>query len=219
MQRRRFDLIVFDWDGTLADSTAVIVDAIRAAARDCGVAVPSVEQASYVIGMGLRDALSHAVPELPASRYGELAERYRFHYLRDEQRVSLFDGVPELLDELRARGFRLAVATGKSRAGLDRALASAGLQRLFEVTRTADETRSKPHPLMLEQILDATAAARERSLMVGDTTHDLLLARNAGVAGGAVAYGAHEPQPLIELQPAFCVHSVAQLRQWLVDHG
>lgn len=215
MNRKQFDLIVFDWDGTLFDSTATIVQAIQAAARDVGVAVPTREQASYVIGMGLHDALRHAVPELPEARYGELAARYRHHYLADEEQLTLFDGAEDLLRALKARGYLLGVATGKSRVGLDRALERTALAPLFDATRTADQTRSKPHPLMLEEILEATGIPKTRALMVGDTTHDMQLARNAGTHAAAVTYGAHGPGPLLEFEPLVCAHSVAELHEWL----
>ncbi len=219
MNRNNFDLIVFDWDGTLFDSTATIVNAIQAAARDLAVTVPSREQAAYVIGLGLQDALRHAVPELPESRYMELAMRYRHHYLADEEQLTLFDGALDLLHTLKQQDYTLAVATGKSRVGLDRALSATGLKALFDVTRTADETRSKPHPQMLEEILDETGVGKRRTLMVGDTTHDMQLAINAGTYAAAVAYGAHDPAPLLEFNPRVCAHSVAELRDWLQATG
>ncbi len=219
MKRDNFDLIVFDWDGTLFDSTALITRAIQESARDVGVSVPSREQAAYVIGMGLKDALQHAVPELPESRYAELAARYKHHYLEGEEGLALFEGVVTLLSELKAADYLLAVATGKSRAGLNRALDHSPLSEMFNTTRTADETRSKPHPQMLLEILDETGASARRTLMVGDTTHDLQLAFNAGAHAAAVAYGAHDPEPLIEMKPLVCVHSVAELHDWLRVQG
>jgi phosphoglycolate phosphatase len=219
VKRENFDLIVFDWDGTLFDSTALITRAIQESARDVGVSVPSREQAAYVIGMGLKDALQHAVPELPESRYQELAARYRHHYLQGEEGLALFEGVEALLGELKEAGYLLAVATGKSRAGLDRALNNSPLSTMFNVTRTADETRSKPHPQMLLEILQQTGAQAQRSLMVGDTTHDLQLAFNAGAKAAAVAYGAHDPEPLIDMNPLICAHSVPELHEWLRVQG
>lgn len=219
MKRDNFDLIVFDWDGTLFDSTALITRAIQESARDVGVSVPSREQAAYVIGMGLKDALQYAVPELPESRYQELAARYRHHYLLGEEGLALFEGVETLLTELKDAGYLLAVATGKSRAGLDRALINSPLSDMFNTTRTADETRSKPHPQMLLEILKETGASAQRTLMVGDTTHDLQLALNAGAQAAAVAYGAHDPEPLIKMSPLICAHSVAELSDWLRIQG
>jgi phosphoglycolate phosphatase len=214
-----FDLIVFDWDGTLFDSTALITRSIQAACADLGIAVPSDRDASYVIGMGLIEALQHAAPGLPRERYGELGARYRHHYVHHQHELTLFDGVLPLLGRLKQRGQRLGVATGKSRPGLDEALRSAALQGLFDATRTADETASKPHPRMLLELMDELGVPPARTLMVGDTTHDLLLARNAGVASVGVSYGAHEPSAFHALEPRHVAHSVAELNDWLQQHG
>jgi phosphoglycolate phosphatase len=219
VRKTNFDLIVFDWDGTLYDSTALITRAIQESARDAGMRVPSREQAAYVIGMGLKDALQYAVPDLPESRYPELAARYRHHYLHGEEALDLFAGAEDLLNELKGAGYTLAVATGKTRQGLNRVLASSTLEAMFDITRTADETRSKPHPQMLLEILSETGLPAQRTLMVGDTTHDLQLAINAGTQAAAVAYGAHDPAPLLALKPLVCAHSVAELRSWLSTHG
>ena len=216
---RRYDLIVFDWDGTLFDSTALIVRAIQAACRDLRVPVPTDEAAAYVIGLGLHDALQHAVPGLSPDLYPELGRRYRQHYFGGQEQVTLFDGVPELLDALRRRHHWLAVATGKNRHGLDEALRISGLARVFDATRTADETRSKPHPLMLQELMREFGTDPARTLMIGDTTHDLLLAANAGADAVAVAYGAHEPEPLRGHGPRHVAHSVAELRDWLLAHA
>jgi phosphoglycolate phosphatase len=156
---------------------------------------------------------------LPESRYSELADRYRFHYVMDEERLAFFDGIEPLLDSLVERGHTLAIATGKSRAGLDRALAQIGSKPWFSYSRTADETRSKPHPLMLEQLLAQTGAEAARTLMVADTTHDLQLALNAGTPSLAVAYGAHDSAALEALAPLACVKSVAELSGWLHANG
>jgi phosphoglycolate phosphatase len=219
VNKNNFDLIVFDWDGTLYDSTALITRAIQESARDVGMRVPTREQAAYVIGMGLKDALQYAVPDLPESRYAELSARYRHHYLHGEEALDLFEGAENLLNELKGAGYKLAIATGKNRQGLDRVLAASTLQHMFDLTRTADETRSKPHPQMLLEILSETNIEAGRSLMVGDTTHDLQLAINAGTQAAAVAYGAHDPAPLLAMNPRVCVHSVAELRAWLQDNG
>ena len=177
---RRFDLIVFDWDGTLFDSTALIVRCIQEACRDIGAAVPTDGDAAYVIGLGLADALRHAVPDLPPERYGELGLRYRHHYFARQHELSMFPGTLEMLRSLKARRHRLAVATGKGRRGLDEALAHTQLSGLFDGSRTADETASKPDPRMLNELMRQFAVEPGRTLMIGDTTHDLQLARNAG---------------------------------------
>lgn len=216
---QRFDLIVFDWDGTLFDSTALIVNSIRAAAQDLELEVPTPEQASYVIGLGLVEALQHALPGLPQQRYGELVQRYRHHYFAKSHEVTLFDGVPALLQTLKAQHHWLAVATGKSRRGLDEALQTVGLDRLFDATRTADETASKPNPQMLLELMREFGADPERTLMIGDTTHDLQLARNAGCSALAVTYGAHDAEALQAMEPLLVAPDVGSLRGWLLEHA
>ena len=219
MARQQFDLIVFDWDGTLMDSTAHIAHSIQAACRDLGLPVPADEAASYVIGLGLRDALQIAAPTLDPSGYPRLAERYRYHFLLKDAQIALFDGVRELLEELRDAGYLLAVATGKSRVGLNRALDGAGLLRMFDGTRCADETFSKPHPAMLHELTRELGQDLARTVMIGDTTHDLQMAQNAGTAGVGVAYGAHRADALEALAPRFVADSVATLAGWLREHA
>jgi phosphoglycolate phosphatase len=215
MPRQQFDLIVFDWDGTLMDSTAHIARSIQAACRDLGLPVPADEAARYVIGLGLRDALQIAAPSLDAADYPKLAERYRYHYLVKDAQTELFAGVRELLDELRSLGYLLAVATGKSRVGLNRALDEVRLTSMFDGTRCADETFSKPHPAMLQELARELGQALERTVMIGDTTHDLQMATNAGAAGVAVTYGAHPADALVKLEPRFVAQDVAGLADWL----
>ncbi len=214
-----FDLIVFDWDGTLFDSTALIARCIQAACADLGTAVPSERQASYVIGMGLADALQHAAPDLPRERYRELGERYRHHYFARQHEIVFFDGTLAMLQELRARGHRLGVATGKSRRGLDDALHGSALRGLFDATRTADETASKPDPRMLIELMHTLQVAPERTLMIGDTTHDLQLAANAGAASIGVSYGAHDHAAFADFATRHVAHSTADLHAWLLRHG
>ena len=216
---RRFDLIAFDWDGTLFDSTAIIVRCIQAAVRDVGGTVPTDKEAAYVIGMGLMQALAHAAPDVPPEKYTELGNRYRFHYIQHQDDLSLFDGVLPLLNDLRERGHLLAVATGKSRRGLDEALHTVQLKGVFDGSRTADQTAGKPHPLMLQELMAEFDVAPERLLMIGDTTHDLQMAVNAGCASVGVSYGAHEPDAFHALQPLAVAHSVRELHDWLVQHA
>lgn len=216
---RRFDLIAFDWDGTLYDSTALIVRCIQAASADLGVDVPDDERAAYVIGMGLQEALQHAVPGLAPERYPELGQRYRHHYLAKQHELSLFAGTLDMLHALKDRQFLLGVATGKSRKGLDDALSSTDLRGLFDASRTADETFSKPHPRMLHELMDELAVPPERTLMIGDTTHDLQMAVNAGVASVGVSFGAHDHAAFAPLQPLVVAHSTAELQQWLLTQA
>ena len=216
---RRFDLIVFDWDGTLFDSTKLIARCIQAACADVGTTVPSERDASYVIGLGLDDALRHAAPELPPARYRELGERYRHHYMASQDDIVLFDGTLEMLQALKRRNHWLGVATGKTRRGLDEALQHAELRGLFDATRTADETANKPDPLMLHELMRELGAAAERTLMIGDTTHDLQLAANAGCVSVAVGFGAHEHEALAAFAPLHVAHSTGELASWLAAHG
>ncbi|WP_370679646.1 HAD family hydrolase [Comamonas sp. GB3 AK4-5] len=212
---RRYDLIAFDWDGTLFDSTVAITRSIQAAVRDVGGTVPSDAQASYVIGMALTPALAHAAPDVPPEKYAELANRYRHHYMKLQEQVTLFDGVLPLLQALRARHHWLVVATGKSRRGLNEALETVALQGVFDGSRTADETAGKPHPLMLQELMAEFGVEPQRTLMIGDTTHDLEMARNAGCDSVAVAYGAHGSEGLAAFGPLHVAHSVADLHSWL----
>lgn len=216
---RQFDLICFDWDGTLFDSTAIIVRSIQQAVLDVGGQKPSDEAASYVIGMALMPALAHAAPDVPKEKYPLLGERYRHHYLATQHDISLFDGVLPMLADLKGRHHWLTVATGKSRRGLDDVLASRQLHGIFDGSRTADETAGKPDPRMLHELMREFGADPERTLMIGDTTHDLQMARNAGVASVGVSYGAHEPHDFGALGPRYIAHSVADLDRWLAEHA
>jgi phosphoglycolate phosphatase len=216
MARKQFDLIVFDWDGTLMDSTATIVKSIQSAARDLGLPIPSREAASHVIGLGLAEAMQKVLgPDVDPKYYPRMVERYRYHYLTKDHELTLFDGVPELLAELVQQGYFLAVATGKSRVGLNRALDAAKLLSTFHATRCADETFSKPHPAMLQELTRELGQDLRRTVMIGDTTHDLLMAQNAGAAGIAVEYGAHPVDQLHACRPVFSAKNVPELHQWL----
>ena len=215
----RYPLIVFDWDGTLFDSAAVITDCIIDAARDMGLRVPDRATASHVIGLGLHDSLKHALPDLPTERYADFLSRYRRLFLDKEDSLTLFSGIAELLEELKDRGHHLAVATGKPRRGLDRALQSSRVGELFVATRCGDECHSKPHPAMLLELMAETGVPASDLVMIGDTSHDLQMAKNAGVDAIAVTYGAHPETALRCHGPRACVTSVGELRRWLHEHG
>jgi phosphoglycolate phosphatase len=219
MQDRNFDLIAFDWDGTLFDSTQIIVRCIQKAVQDVGGKTPTDQAAAYVIGLGLAQALAHAAPDVPPEKYPELGARYRHHYASHYDDLVLFDGVLPLLDSLKARGYRLAVATGKSRRGLDEALQSAELKGVFDSSRTADETAGKPDPRMLHELMAEFGVPAARVLMIGDTTHDLQMAVNAACPSVGVSYGAHEPSAFVSLNPRFVAHSVGQLGDWLLANA
>jgi phosphoglycolate phosphatase len=219
MPRKQFDLIVFDWDGTLMDSTATIVKSIQAAAKDLGLPVPSDAAASHVIGLGLGEAMQAVMPDIEPALYPRMAERYRYHYLTKDQELVLFPGVRPMLEDLSQQGYFLAVATGKSRVGLNRALNAARLLSTFDATRCADETFSKPHPAMLQELTRELGQDLRRTVMIGDTTHDLLMAANAGAAGIAVEYGAHPVEQLQACRPVFSAKDVPELHGWLVENA
>ncbi len=219
MSDKKYQLIVFDWDGTVMDSTAVIATSIQSACRDLGLPVPSDEAARHVIGMGLVQALQHAVPEAPEHMYEPLADRYRHYFLSQDQSIPLFAGAHETIEELHDAGYALAVATGKSRKGLERVLDSSGLRRYFHASRTADETFSKPHPAMLQELMDELGMKPEEVLMVGDTTHDLQMAINAGVDAVGVTHGAHPEEQLSALKPRALLDDFHELRAWLKQNA
>ncbi|MEZ5741715.1 MAG: HAD-IA family hydrolase [Burkholderiaceae bacterium] len=209
------DLIVFDWDGTLIDSTRAITQAMRLAAIDVGLQDPGDERASHTIGLGLADALAHAVPDLSREKRPAYIERYKHHFLRQHDALSPFEGIPQMLDALQAAGVPLAIATGKSRIGLNRSLEQATWLGRFVTTRCADEGEPKPHPWMLRDICEELGLELSRVLMVGDTTHDLGMARTAGAHALGVTYGAHPAEQLSTIPALGLVDSVAQLHAWL----
>jgi phosphoglycolate phosphatase len=217
--QKNYDLIVFDWDGTVMDSTAVIAASIQNACRDLNLQIPSDEDARHVIGMGLGQALRHAAPWVPEEMFEPLAQCYRQHFLAQDEQIPMFAGACELVEELHGEGFVLAVATGKNRAGLDRMLRVSGLGDYFSALRTADVTHSKPHPAMLLEIMDELGMTPERTLMIGDTTHDLQMAQNAGVAALGMTHGAHPAAALRALQPLALCDDFSQLRYWLQHHA
>jgi phosphoglycolate phosphatase len=219
LRPRQFDLIAFDWDGTLFDSTRIIVRCIQRAVVDVGGKMPSDKAAAYVIGLGLTQALAHAAPDVPKEKYPQLGARYRHHYIALQNDLSLFEGVLPLLGELKARHHLLAIATGKSRRGLDDVLETVQLKGMFHGSRTADETAGKPHPLMLHELMRELGTTAARTLMIGDTTHDLQMAINAGCAAVGVSYGAHEPAEFDALKPLFVARSVTDLHEWLLENA
>lgn len=215
----RFDLLVFDWDGTLMDSAGAITASLQAACGDLDLPVPDAAKARYVIGLGLNDAMAHILPGLDPARFQDVAARYRVHFLAQDSGTTLFHGAAAAIAELHAAGFLLAVATGKSRRGLDRSLAATGLKPYFHATRCADEGHSKPHPGMLRGLMEDLEVESGRTLMIGDTTHDMEMARAAGVARLGAAYGAHAKSALLDYEPLACVDDIGSLRLWLMQHA
>ena len=201
------------------DSAACIASALRAACADLGYGVPTERDARYVIGLGLHDALAHVLPGVAATEYPRIVERYRHHFLLGDADTALFAGAADMLRDLRDAGHLLAVATGKSRRGLDRALSAVALGAFFHATRCADESHPKPHPGMLNWLMATLDVAPDRTLMIGDTTHDMAMAREAGVERLAMSHGAHDRCDLLEYAPLACLGSCAELRAWLRDHA
>jgi phosphoglycolate phosphatase len=212
---KRFDLLIFDWDGTLMDSAGVIVDSIQRACEDIGQPTPSERASRQIIGLGLFQALQTLLPNLLADDYPRLVERYRHHYLGRDAHIPLFEGVASGIRQLHAGGFQLAVATGKSSVGLSRALEVSGLGACFAATRCADQTHSKPHPAMVLELIEELGADPATTLVIGDTSHDLLMASNAGVASLGVTYGAHEAGDLQPHAPLALMNSFADVYAWL----
>ena len=214
----KYRLIVFDWDGTIIDSASSIAECIRQSARDMNLPVPSVERASHVIGLGLHDSLRLAVPELQAHQYPEFVANYRRHFLAREDSMALFSGMKDVLSEF-SKTHTLAIATGKSRRGLDRALAATGVGPYFAASRCADETSPKPHPAMLLELMNELGFSKDQVLMIGDTSHDLEMARAAEVDAVAVTYGAHPEDGLRACKPLNCFSTVTSLSAWLTQNA
>ena len=216
---QQYDLIVFDWDGTLMDSTGLIAQCIQLASRDLNLPVPTEEDAKHIIGLGLHDSTCRLFPGLSDAKCLEFAVRYRYYYVGRDHEAPLYAGVREMLTDLTQRDTILAVATGKPRAGLERAFQHTGLKKSFHFSRCADEGFPKPHPDMLLKLMDFSGAEKDRVLMIGDTTHDLELAANAGVAALAVCYGAHSAAELQRHEPLGCLSSVDELQTWLTQNA
>jgi len=210
-------LIVFDWDGTLMDSETQIVHAMFGAISDMQLETRSADQCRNIIGLGLQEAVEALYPGQDDTFVAQFVERYRHHWFGNPNDSDLFPGARETLQVLKEAGFSLAVATGKGRVGLDRVLGHTGLESLFAATRCSDETRSKPHPQMLEEILDELQIAPGQALMVGDTEYDMHMARQAGVHPIAVSYGVHERQRLLQHEPLACLDTICELIDWLAE--
>lgn len=209
-------LIVFDWDGTLMDSEARIVACLRAAIEETGLPYRPDDALRNIIGLGLREALVTLYPEVNDQQHDVLVKHYRHHFLDSNETPSpLFEGAERLIRELHAQGHFLAVATGKGRQGLDKVLEETALGEYFHYTRCADETRSKPHPQMLLEIMDWLGTEPADTLMVGDTEFDLQMAHNAGARALGVSYGVHDKARLLACEPLACVDSLAEVAEWL----
>lgn len=213
---KHFDLIVFDWDGTLVDSTQLIVDSVIAASIDVGLNEPEPSAVRGIIGLGLQEALIELFGHISEVQLQQMVARYRFHYFTEDHQVPLFDGVFEAIIDLEKQGFMLAVATGKGRRGLNQSLERSGLLKYFHATRCVDECNSKPHPQMLMELMDELGTEPARTLMIGDTIHDLQMAQNANVASLAVTYGAQSIENLLPCAPLAYFDNFTKLNQWLI---
>lgn len=211
----KFDLLVFDWDGTLADSTQAIVNAINCACQDANLPQPSRQASCDIIGLELKQAMHILFEDASEETVRQLAAGYHYHYDRLQEEVSLFTGVAEALQELTDAGHMIAVASGKGRKGLHHAIDTSGVAHLILTSRNADDCFSKPHPQMLHEIMDELGVAPERAVMVGDTLFDLQMANNAKIAGLGVTYGAQTLGSLLPHSPLATFDSFATLHAWL----
>ncbi|MCK4951223.1 MAG: HAD-IA family hydrolase [Gammaproteobacteria bacterium] len=205
-------LLVFDWDGTLMDSEFHIVSCMKAAICELDLPDRKEDEIKNIIGLGLMKAVQTLYPEQASEAFAhKLADAYRSYYFSDDAPQQLFPGAVETLEHLIDRGFLLAIATGKSRKGLDLSLEHTGLVEMFQISRCADETTSKPHPRMLNEIMTELACGQEETIMIGDTEYDMEMAYNAGTKAIAVSYGVHETQRLLKYKPAGCIDKITDL--------
>jgi phosphoglycolate phosphatase len=218
---RRFDLIIFDWDGTLMDSANRIVEAFFASIDDINGPPRTRNDVLNIIGLGMMEAIQTLYPDADADFCEQLRDRYRYHYLENKNvpESTLFDGAEELLQQLNERDYLLAVATGKARRGLTRVFEETGMGEYFHTSRCADECFSKPHPQMVQEIMEQFAIEPDKTLMIGDTEYDLQMARNAGAHALGVTYGVHSLERLLSCEPLDCVHNMTELNIWLDNHA
>jgi len=217
--KKKFDLIVWDWDGTLADSTGMITKAVVDAAEQVGLPALDPKAARNIIGLGLRESIQALFGDIPAVQAQAVAKQYTANYYAGEKEIPLFAGAKEVIIELNRRGYKLAVATGKGRHGLNLALQHCGLGNYFHDTRTMDECFSKPHPQMLDELMDVLVATPERTLMIGDTSYDLQMAKNADVKALAVTFGAQSGDKLLEYNPLEIFNEFSELSDWLLSNA
>ncbi len=214
----QYKLIIFDWDGTLMDSQARIVACLKSAAADMHLPLLGDNTLKKIIGLGLNEAILNLYPQLNMMQVNQFADRYRYLFITANDTPSaLFTDVKKMLELLQAKGFMLAIATSKARRGLEPVLQETGLKHLFHGSRCADETRSKPHPQMLEELIDEFAVSVDEAIMVGDTEYDMLMAKSLGMDALAVSYGVHDKADILKHEPVYCADSIDQLSQWLLN--
>ncbi len=213
-------LLIFDWDGTLCDSISRIAHCIHLAAEDAGIEPPSPQASREIVGLGLAEAMRALFPGVEEKQINQLRDNYSHHFMsKDHDPSPFFPGVQETLDKLKAAGYLLAVATGKSRRGLNRVLATLGLQDYFHASRCADETASKPHPRMLEELLSELGLPPEQAVMVGDTEFDMEMAHRARVHRLAVSYGAHDAGRLLKYEPLRCLDQFSEIEEMFLKQN
>lgn len=216
MKRNKYQLLVFDWDGTLADSTGSIIAAMQSAITALAMEARSDQEIRDIIGLSLADAGRALYPDISTEQNEILVNQYRMQYVQSNKgKTRLFAGARETLEKLRSNNIHLAVATGKSRKGLEHSLQDTGLERIFDYTRCADESFSKPHPQMLLDIMEKLVIEQENTLMIGDSEYDMQMAVNAGVKAVAAGYGSQSPDRLLEYNPVACLKNINELWQWL----
>jgi phosphoglycolate phosphatase len=209
----KFKLLIFDWDGTLSDSVSRIAECMQIAVAEHQLPVPSHQQAANIVGLGLSQAVKSLFPTADNQLVASISHSYSSHYrFKANGPANFFPHVKEVLQQLKDQGYLLAVATGKSHAGLERELLASGLERFFHATRCADKTASKPDPLMLEELLDQFKLSADKAIMVGDTTYDMEMAKNANMPRLAVSYGAHAVERLAAYQPIVCINSFLEIK-------
>lgn len=216
---RRFDLIVWDWDGTLANSTGMITEAFVSAAVQVGLPAVAAENVTNIIGLGLKESIFAVYGDIAPELAQSLAQQYSANYYAGEQAIPLFEGAKDTIIELNRRGYKLAVATGKGRRGLNLALQHCGLTPYFHATRTVDECFSKPHPQMLDELMDDCVTTPERTLMIGDTNYDMQMAASADVPAVAVTFGAQSRDKLLAYNCIQMFNQFNDLRSWLLSNA
>ncbi|WP_019882083.1 MULTISPECIES: HAD family hydrolase [unclassified Methylophilus] len=216
---KQFDLVVWDWDGTIADSTGMITQALIKAADEAGLPALSEERARSIIGLGLRESIEVLYGDIPELQAQALANNYQRLYYANENNILLFAGIADTIATLDRKGCKQAVATGKGRRGLNTALQQSGLSKFFNATKTVDECFSKPHPQMLDELMDDLVVMPERTLMIGDSQYDMQMGKNAGVITAAVSYGSQTASHLQQYSPDHLFHDVATLSAWLLEQA
>lgn len=216
---KQFDLVVWDWDGTIADSTGMITQALIKAADEAGLPALSEERARSIIGLGLRESIEVLYGDIPEFQAQALANNYQRLYYANENNILLFAGIADTIATLDRKGCKQAVATGKGRRGLNAALQQSGLSKFFNATKTVDECFSKPHPQMLDELMDDLVVMPERTLMIGDSQYDMQMGKNAGVITAAVSYGSQTASHLQQYSPDHLFHDVATLSAWLLEQA